>query len=347
MKKAITIKDIAKIAQVSESTVSRALRNNEVINKKTRERVQAIAKENNFKINAAARNLRLQKTNTIAVIILFNEKSGQSISDPFMLELLGTIADELTIQGYDMLLTTSKTTPGDWGNYYFESKRADGLIVIGQGEKDERIGLLAGENTPFVVWGLPDETKNYSTVGSDNIKGGYLAVSHLIAQGCKRIAFFGDIKHPEILARWQGYQQAHKEAGLIVDENLRTNLDFTSADGYKHAKNVFSKNVISADATFTGKNCPDALFAVSDAIALGAMKYFKESDIRMPEQVSIVGFDDIAQSEYAHPSLSTIKQNTKQGGVILVQNLLKKLKGEVIKTQLLEVELVKRESSAS
>ncbi len=328
--------DIAKLANVSESTVSRALSNNKLINKKTRERIQAIAQEYGFKVNASARNLRLQKTNTIAVIVLLDPNSGQSISDPFLLEILGTIADELTKYNFDLLLCTSKTNANDWHRYYITSRRADGLIVIGQGEHDQRVEALASENAPFVVWGAQPNHQKYVTVGSDNRKGGYLATKHLIQQGCKQIVFLGDIHHNEIEMRWKGYQDALEEAGIPLEKNLQISTDFTSNDGYSKIRDLFLMNQYKIDG----------IFAVSDAIAIGAMKFLLDKDIKIPDEIAVIGFDDIALSHYSSPALSTVKQNISAGGKLLVDLLLKKLNNQPITSQLLDVELVVRQSTA-
>ncbi len=331
----MTLADIAQMANVSKSTASRALRDNPLVNNKTRELVQSIAKQHSFKVNATASNLRTQKTNTIAVVVMFDQKTGQAISDPFLMEILGTIADELTKFGYDMLLTTTKTATHDWYNYYYESKRADGLIIIGQGEHDQRIETLAKTDLPFIVWGSAIENDQYTTIGSDNRKGGFLAVEHLINQGCKRIAFLGDINHNEVEQRWLGYQDAIKAADIEMEQDLQIKADFTSQDGYIKLKDhllIDEKNI-------------DGIFAVSDAIALGAMKYLIEQNITIPDKLKIIGFDDIALSEFCSPSLSTIRQNTAAGGRLLVKNLLKKLSNQPVKSQLLDVALIQRQST--
>ena len=335
-KRVMTLADIALLANVSKSTASRALRNNPLINKNTRELVQEIALKHNFKVNATASNLRTQKTNTIAVVVMFDQKSGQVISDPFLMEILGTIADELTQFGYDMLLTTTKTAVHDWYSYYYESKRADGLIIIGQGEHDQRIEALTTTDLPFIVWGTEIHQNSYTTVGSDNRKGGYLAVSHLIEQGCKRIAFLGDVNHNEVEQRWLGYQDAITEAGLVLDPKLQIRTDFTSIDGYRSLSNHY----LADDSPI------DGVFAVSDAIALGATKYLFEQGIKIPSQVAVIGFDDISMSEYCSPSLSTIRQNTAAGGRLLVKLLLDKLNHQPVVSQLLNVEMIQRQSSS-
>lgn len=334
--KLMTLADIAQLANVSTSTASRALRNNPVIKQATRDLVQGIAKEHNFKVNVTASKLRTQKTNTIAVVVMLEQKSGQVISDPFLMEILGTIADELTKFGYDMLLTTTKTATHDWYSYYYESKRADGLIIIGQGEHDQRVESLANTNLPFVVWGTEVHKNRYTTIGSDNRKGGFLAVQHLIKQGCKRIAFLGDINHNEVEQRWLGYQDALKEANLTIENGLQIKTDFTSNDGYSKLRD----HLLIEDQGI------DGIFAVSDAIALGACKYLFEQKIDVPNNIAIIGFDDIAMSEFCSPSLSTIKQNTAAGGRLLVKILLNKINQQPVKSQLLDVEVVQRQSSS-
>jgi DNA-binding LacI/PurR family transcriptional regulator len=331
----MTLADIARLADVSKSTVSRALRNNPLINKQTVERVQAIAREHNFTVNASASKLRTQKTSTVAVIVMFDQKTGQAISDPFLMEILGTIADELIKFGYDMLLTTTKTGALDWQDYYIDSKRADGLIIIGQGEHDQRINAMADSNVPFVVWGTQVHSKHYVTIGSDNRKGAKLAVQHLIDTGCKRIVFLGDANHNEVEQRLLGYQDAHRESDLPIAQNLQLKTDFTSVDGYAKIR----------DHLLIDDQPVDGIFAVSDAIAMGAMKYLIEQNISIPKQMAIVGFDDIAMSAFCSPSLSTVRQNTAAGGRLLVNSLLKQINGEMGKSQLLDVELVTRQSS--
>lgn len=333
--KTMTLSDIARLAGVSESTASRALRDNPVINAQTRQKVQQIAADHQFKVNATARSLRTQKSHTIAVIILFDAKTQQAITDPFLLDILGVIADELTRQGYDMLLSTSKTTDKDWRSYYFDSKRADGLIVIGQGEHDERVEQLSNAGVPFVVWGAATGAERFPVIGSDNRQGAQLAVTHLLAQGCKRIAFLGDIRHSEIEMRYLGYQDALQAAGIKPEAKLQLNTDFTAQAGYLQTQ----------QALFSELGSLDGIFAASDAIAMGAMKALLEHGIKVPQQLALVGFDDIAMSAYCTPSLTTVKQDTHAGGKLLVAQLLSWINGDKAASQLLPVKLIERQSS--
>lgn len=332
-KQKTTLTDIARLANVSESTVSRALSGSTLVNDKTKEKITKIAQEFNFEVDSRARSLRLQKTHTIAVIVLFDPKSKQSISDPFLLDILGIIADELALSNYDVLLSTHNSRASDWYSYYIDAKRADGLIIIGQGEHDGRIETLSKQKAPFVVWGVPAKKGRYLTVGSDNVDGGYIATKHLIEQGCTNIAFLGDIHHNEIEMRWKGYRKAIEEVELSIDESLRIAADFTLESAYNSIRNFFenSNRVI------------DGIFAVSDGIALGAMKYLSEKELL--NQVAIVGFDDIAISSFCTPPLTTIRQNTQRGGKLLVESILKKISKQVVRSKMLDVELIIRDSS--
>lgn len=324
-----TLADLAKLAGVSESTASRALRDNPLINAKTRERLQALAREHHFKINASARNLRLQKTHTVAVIIVFDAASSQAISDPFLLAMLGTLADELSQQGYDMLLTTTRSNGADVQKYYLDAKRADGLIVIGQGEQEARIAELHLGDVPFVVWGTNAPGLDYNVVGSDNEKGGRLAAQHLLAQGCQRLLFLGDIHHLEIRQRWQGFSQCAPDAA-------QQDCDFTSGDGHAVTARLFAGGALPYDG----------ILAASDTIGVGAIKALSELGLAIPQQVALVGFDDMAIAQYAHPALSSIRQEVALGGRRLVENLMAKMAGNEPASTELDVSLVVRASSS-
>ncbi len=239
----------------------------------------------------------------------------------------------MALSNYDLLLSTHNSRAGDWHSYYIEAKRADGLIIIGQGEHDPRIERLFKQKAPFVVWGVPAKKGRYLTVGSDNVDGGYVATKHLIEQACTNIVFLGDIHHNEIEMRWKGYRKAIEEAELSIDESLCIAADFTSESAYNHIRDFFE----NSDKVI------DGIFAVSDGIALGAMKYLAEKDLL--SQIAIVGFDDIAVSSFCTPSLTTIRQNTQNGGKLLVESILKKINNQRTTSKILNVELIVRDSS--
>lgn len=340
-KKISTLADMARLSGVSESTVSRALSGSKLVSDKTRERIQALANEADFSVNTSARNLRLQKSNTIAVVLLIKSEQDQSATDPFILGLLGVIADELTKKGYDMLLASHKSQDKLWLSRYFDSKRADGVIVFGQGDSTEIFEKVVKDEMPLVVWGAKEADSRYITVGTDNYLGGKLATEHLIKQGCKNIAYAGHLSI-ETSLRYQGYQDALDEAGIKDQHHI--DVHFTYQDGYNVARKMFEE----------GNFTYDGIVAASDTIALGMLKAFndiksaaksKKTTVRIPEHFAIVGYDDIEVAGFTHPSLTTVRQDTQQGGKLLVDILFKQINKEAVESCELETVLIERESS--
>ena len=333
----LTLAGLAQLAGVSTSTVSRALNNNPLIKKETREILQALAKEHNFSLNRAASRLRTQKTNVVAVILNLIDDTDQSISDPFLLKVVGDLNQELNQYGYELLLSNSYMANDDWANYFISSSRADGIIVIGQGKSTTQVEQVAKSGAPLVVWGDPTAKSNYAIVGSNNDLGGYCATQHLIEGGCKRILFLGDPEHAEMSERYKGYQRALKEAELDSSIDLTLSCDITSKVAYeKIGETILAKGLFF-----------DGIVATSDMVALGALKALKERYINIPNDVSIVGFDDIAMAELFHPSLTTIKQDTKSAAKMMVEQLLKQFNGQAAKSVVIDIEVIKRKSTRS
>lgn len=333
----LTLAGLAKLAGVSTSTVSRALKDNPVIKKETRESLQALAKKYNFSLNRAASRLRTQKTNVVAVILNLVDNTDQSISDPFLLKVVGDLNQALNQKGYELLLSNSQMANEDWANYFINSSRADGIIVIGQGKSTEKVEKVANSGVPLVVWGDPNTQSNYAVVGSNNDLGGYISTKHLIEGGCKRILFLGDPEHAEMSERYKGYKRAIKEFNLDGNTQLTLSCDITSKVAYeKIGVAILDKGLFF-----------DGIVAISDMVALGALKALKERYINIPNDVGIVGFDDIAMAELFHPALTTIKQNTKLAAKIMVEQLLRQFNGQTAKSVVMDIELIKRKSTRS
>ena len=331
----MNIVKLAELAGVSTSTVSRALKNNPVIKQETRDRIQSLAKQHNFSVNTAGSRLRTQKTNVVGVILNLTDNTAQSISDPFLLKVVGDLNEALNEQGYELLLSNSHMATSDWYNYFIQSSRVDGLIVIGQGKSSVEVDNLAAHNAPLVVWGDPLTQSNYPIVGSNNELGGYLATQHLISGGAKRVLFLGDAEHAEMTQRYKGYQRALTEASLPHDPELVVPIDITSNSAYNKINELIRKQGLFFDA----------IVATSDMVALGAMKALKERYINIPGEVGIVGFDDIVLAELLHPSLTTIKQDTKTASKLMVQQLLNQFNEQETASQLVDIELIKRSST--
>ncbi|CCQ10074.1 Transcriptional regulator of trehalose utilization, LacI family [Pseudoalteromonas luteoviolacea B = ATCC 29581] len=330
----VTLAILAQLAGVSTSTASRALHNNPLIKKETRDKIQKLAKENNFSLNAAASRLRLQKTNVIAVIINLEKETEQSIDDPFLLKVVSDINLAVNQKGYELLLSNSYMAGEDWHGYFISGRRADGLIVVGQGKNQDNIDRAARFGTPLVVWGDPKTPATYPIVGSDNFLGGKTATEHLLAKGATRFLFLGDPQHAELGERYRGFQSAIDLTDKRFDAEL-VPIDITSDAAYK----AINQKLRTDGLTF------DAIFACSDMVALGAMKALKERYISIPNDVRIVGFDNIAMADVSHPSLTTIAQNTKAASRLLVKKLIQQLHGEVATSEQVEIQLVSRQSS--
>ena len=327
------IKELAELAGVSTGTVSRALAGSELISKNTRERIQALAKEHGFRPNVLARNLRIQRTNTIGVLIPLGHEKQQHLTDPFFITMLGLLADKLTERGYDLLLSRVIPTDSVWLERVATSGRVDGLIVIGQSDQAATLDAVAADYRPLVVWGGYSAGQVHCSVGSDNLKGGDMAASHLIAQGCKRIAFFGDPKAREIGQRWQGVRDAMARHGLGEPDVVQAHLTAEAA-GPEIA------NYIAA-----GSSLPDGIVAASDVIALATLRALGDAGVSVPADVRVVGYDGLPIGEHAVPQLTTISQDLVRGAEHLVDMLMRRIAGEDTQSVVMAPELVQRASA--
>ncbi len=331
-----TIADLARLAGVSGATVSRALSGSPLVKAETRERIARLARAHGFRLNPRARQLRLKRTDTVSVHLLIGPRAGQTLSDPFLLELLGVIGDELAGAGYDMLL--ARAEPGsDWWEELLHPHRFDGAIIFGQASEHRRLNELAGRGVPFVVWGgeLPDH--RYDIVGSDNVAGARALTAHLLDRGARRIAFLGDLGFPEVALRWEGFRHAHAKRGLAPDPDLLRSCAFTA-----EAAAAAIGELGAAGARF------DAVVAASDVMALGAIRALTEMGRVVPDDVLVAGFDDIPLAAHVRPSLTTVRQDVVAGGRALVRLLLDRLRGraeEGPRRVLLPTRLVVREST--
>ncbi len=329
----VKMSDIASLAGVSESTVSRALCDNPLINEATRTRIKKIAEENGYVLDVRARNLRLQKTGTISVVFPLLHEVDSGISDPFFLEMLGHLADELAERHYDLLL--HKIGPGEPRGLIdlVNERRSDGVLVIGQSTQNAVINELATRYEPLVVWGaaLPDQ--HYLTVGSDNYNGAVTAVQHLVGLGHRRIAFFGDKTLPEIGQRYAGYLAAIEQAGLAPNPALECRVPFDRLGARKAMNGFLDQNI-----TF------DAVFAASDLVAIAAINVFDQRGIKVPADVAMVGFDDIMLAAAYTPALTTVRQDIGQGAKAMVEALFSRLNGTQAVSTILPTSLVVRAS---
>jgi DNA-binding LacI/PurR family transcriptional regulator len=328
--------DVARLAGVATSTVSRALNGSPLVNEETRNRILELAKSLNYTINVGAKNLRQGNNRTIAVVIPYDEESRQPPSDPFFLSMLGTLADALTDRGFDMLVARVSSQHLDAVAHYYETGLALGIILVGQWRHHDQLNQLAVRRVPLVVWGAKMEQQLYCTVGSDNLRGGDAAVSHLIELGRRRIAFLGDVKFPEVEQRYAGYRAALERAGIAFDPQLQVPVAF-NADDCKRAVLY----LLDTGLEF------DAIFIVSDLLAMTAINVLRERGRAVPGDISVVGFDDIALASYFHPPLTTVHQSIEDAGPAMVESLLAQIDGASAPPRLLPTRLIVRDSSAA
>lgn len=325
--------DIARLAGVSEATVSRALRGSTLISQATRERIREIAEAVGYTVDHTARNLRLQRTGTITVAVPLHHEVDQGISDPFFLEMLGFLADELADRGYDLLLRKiGANEPNGLANLVIE-RRSDGILLIGQSTQHAQIRALGQRYKPLVVWGADMGDDAYITVGSDNRAGGRMAAAHLLECGHRRIAFFGDRELPEVAARFEGYHEALANVGVRWDPALECRVTFRKAGSH------------AAISQFLAKGTPfDAVFAASDQLAGAAINIFDRHGLNVPRDVAVVGFDDLMLAASYTPALTTVHQDLAAGARLMVNKLFKRMAGEDVRSSVVPVRLIIRAS---
>jgi len=325
--------ELARLAGVSESTVSRALSGSSLVSQATRERILALARVAGFSINQQARNLALGKSSTVEVIFPIESGTLQHVSDPFFVDMLATLTDQLAAHGYDVLLTKSAPWDAERPGCAYLGGRSEGVIFVGQGRHRGEIRDFARAHGPVVTWGALDRTTDHCVVGSDNVGGGLLATRHLLSLARRSIIFLGDRDLPEIDQRFEGYARALQAAGLPVHDDHALSAPFDIAGARKATAPLVDM--------FPGF---DAIFAASDMIALAAIASLRDAGIRVPKDVSVVGFDDIPAGAHISPALTTIRQDIHAGGTCLVEKVVAAMNGESVAPQLLETELVVRQS---
>jgi DNA-binding LacI/PurR family transcriptional regulator len=330
-----TLEDIARLANVSRSTVSRALNDSPLLNRKTKERIQAIAREHNFRINVSARNLRLRNSRTVAFVAPAYYPTFFSTEDLFGLEMLGSIASGLHSLGYDCLIVDTDPHDTTWAHHYLDSGRVDGFILIASNLKQSHIQTLIQMRAPFIVWGIPVPPFNYCSVTGDNIVGGILATEHLIRIGRQQIAFLGG---PEdnltVQNRFKGYEQALRAARRNVNPTLVVYGDYSYASGTTAMQRLMDQ---APDL--------DAVFVNSDLMTIGAINAIQSSGRSVPEDIAVVGYDDLSIAHYTILPLTTIRQNIPLAGKLLAQNLIQRIETGLVTNVTVPVELVIRKSA--
>lgn len=328
----VTSFDIAYRAGVSQPTVSRALRGDRSVSPATRERIERIARELNYTVDKNASALRTQRANTIALLFFEDPAPDDSHINPFFLSMLGSITRAASARGLDLLVSFQRMED-DWHTRYQDSHRADGLILLGYGDNmlyQERLEQLAAQGTRFARWGPLEAHEAGAVVGSDNLAAGRAAGEHLLAQGCRTIAFLGqaNTSYPEFLARFNGLCEA------VGDDVLQQGALSSEADGYA-----------AVQALLASGHQPDGIFAGSDLIACGALRALADHGWRVPDDTAVIGFDNIPAAALTSPSLTTIEQDTARAAEQLTEALVRQIGGAAPETLVLPTRLIARGST--
>jgi DNA-binding LacI/PurR family transcriptional regulator len=307
----IQMADLARIAGVSTTTVSRALSGSPLVNAATRDRVAELARQLKYTVNAGAKALRLGQRSTVAVVIPFAESSRQDLYDPFFLSILGSLANALTSRGYEMLLSRIDASDLGAASLPVDSGRASGIVLVGQWGQHDQLNQLAERGVPLVVWGARLPAQRYCTVGGDNVGGGRQACAHLLSRGRRHIAFLGDTALPEVAQRHQGYLEALQAQGLGAQAELHVGASFLPQAGRE------------AIDTLNERGVPyDGLVCCSDLLAMAAIGRLQETGRRVPGDVAVVGYDDVAMAAHFHPPITSINQAIDEGARALVDQLM-------------------------
>lgn len=331
---------IAREANVSQATVSRALRNSPLVQAETRARIQEIARQLHYKADRSAAGLRTQCSRTLALLLFEDPTADDSQINPFFLSMLGHITRAAARRKFDLLVSFQQLSE-DWHADYEVSNRADGMILLGYGDYvsyADRLRRLAESHAHFIIWGPLVENQPGHSLCCDNIRGAYEATRHLLRLGRRNIAFAGGASEhcPEFQRRYRGYVQALQEAGREPDSRLQFDAHSQENAGYR------------AGMQLMGGGVPfDAVFAASDLIAIGVIRALQDRGREVPKDVAVVGFDDISSAAYFNPPLTTVQQDTKLAGDLLVDNLIKLIEGRPVESTLVPPRLIVRASCGS
>lgn len=327
------LEDLAEIAGVSVATVSRALNDHPGINTETKRRIWKIARDENYAFRPSMPALISGAQATIAIVIPTPQGRHGRISDPFFQELIGGVVEAARASGGDILV--SHLAPNSFDDLigFMSASRANGVIFLGQSFLHDRFNRLAEQESRFLVWGGELPGQKYCAIGSDNVRGGERATAHLLRLGRTRIAFFGDTEAPESRQRHEGYLRAHEKAGIAPVAALLqpTRFEIESAE-------AAVDKLLSSGTEF------DGIAAASDLIAIGAIRALVRSGRRVPEDVSVVGYDNVYMSAYSRPALTTISQDMAKAGRLMVSKLLDAPASGKLESERLPTELIVRES---
>jgi len=327
----LTIEDIANIANVSKATISYVINEKPGVSKEVRQKVKKIIEEYNYVPNSAARGLAGEKTHFIGLVI-------PDISDIFYANIIRGVEKTSNKLGFflNLLTTHAQAEREQQVIKLFNKSMVDGLIVMAYYLKDKYIDILTESGIPFVFIDYPRKNEEIYSVLVDNESGAFEATEYLISLGHKKIAFLeGPQAAWDSKARFEGYVKALNKHVIEFNQNLVENGNFTKEEGYLATKRLLAKN-----EKFT------AIFSANDQMAIGAIRALKEAGLKVPDDISIVGFDNIEASSIIEPPLTTVNQPIYEMGKKSVEVLVKLINKEEVKEKkiMLKTKLIERHS---
>lgn len=328
-----TIKDVAKLAGVSTTTVSHVINKTRFVAEDTTKAVWDAVAQLNYSPSAVARSLKMNSTKSIGMIVTTSE-------EPYFAEVILAVETRCYEQGYSLFLCNTQNDPDKIQDYVdmLLKKRVDGILIMCSEYTESSKVLFNGINTPMVVmdWG-PDDGKSDRII-DHSFEGGYIATKYLIDKGHREIGFItGNLDKTTARQRYEGAQKAMKEAGLPINENWVLNGDFEVEGGFECMKHILSQ-----------KTTPTAVFCSSDRMALGALSAISLKGLSVPEDISVIGYNNTHTSAYYPPPLTTVHQSKKRFGrealMLLLDRIAHKEEAQTRKTLEYYPELIERAS---
>jgi LacI family repressor for deo operon, udp, cdd, tsx, nupC, and nupG len=327
----VSIKDVARAVGVSHSTVSRALSNSSLVREETKIKIQQVAAEMGYTPNAAARSLVTKRTGALGLVVT-------TIADPFIAEVVRGIEETALDEGYGVILSQSNAEVSRElaAVRALREKRVDAVIVSASRVGDLYMPLLEEIQVPIVLVNSEQSSKRVHFVLSDDFQGGRLATEYLLSLGHRRIGYItGPPEHKSSEHRLRGYRQALQLAGVEPDSNW-----ISQGTGHYHGGEKALQALLSVALDVT------AVFCYNDTTAIGALRFARHRGMRVPEDISIIGFDDILYASYTEPPLTTIAQQKYEMGRLVARMAFELIAGQQVQDIVLPTRLVIRESCA-
>lgn len=327
----VSIKDIARVADVSFSTVSRALNDSPRVNIETKTRIQRIAAEMGYAPSAVARSLVMRRTQMIGIVVT-------TITDLFFAEVIRAIEETALGYGHGVVLTNSRGQPEREleAIQSLRERRVDGIILVSGYCSKEDLCAELGIDIPLVIINRVRQERIGHSIEVDNVGGGRIATQHLLELGHRRIAYIaGPTREWDGNERQMGYEQALGTHGIPVDHAVVVRGGNEPAHG-----------IVAVEQLLALPAPPTALFCYSDAVALGAMRAVRAAGMSVPQDMSVVGFDDISLAPFFEPPLTTVAQSIQEMGSKAVEMVLDLMEGKKVSESMLPSRLVIRESTS-